>query len=44
LNSPPGRTPRKAMLDKIRTFAEYKIVRFLFALFLIIPFGLFGID
>ena len=32
------------MLDKIRTFAEYKIVRFLFALFLIIPFGLFGID
>lgn len=32
------------MLDKIRTFAEYKIVRFLFAIFLIIPFGLFGID
>jgi peptidyl-prolyl cis-trans isomerase D len=32
------------MLDKIRTFAEYKIVKLLFALFLIIPFGLFGID
>jgi peptidyl-prolyl cis-trans isomerase D len=32
------------MLDKIRTFASYKIVRFFFAIFLIIPFGLFGID
>ncbi|MCL4687345.1 MAG: SurA N-terminal domain-containing protein [Burkholderiales bacterium] len=32
------------MLDKIRTFAQYKIVKFLFAIFLIIPFGLFGID
>ncbi len=32
------------MLDKIRTFAQYKIVRFLFAIFLVIPFGLFGID
>ncbi len=32
------------MLDKIRTFANYKIVRFFFAVFLIIPFGLFGID
>ena len=32
------------MLDKIRHFAEYKIVRYLFAIFLIIPFGLFGID
>jgi len=32
------------MLDQIRTFANYKIVRFLFAIFLIIPFGLFGID
>jgi peptidyl-prolyl cis-trans isomerase D len=32
------------MLAQIRTFAEYKIVRFLFAIFLIIPFGLFGID
>ena len=32
------------MLDKIRTFAQYKIVKFLFAVFLIIPFGLFGID
>ena len=32
------------MLEQIRTFANYKIVRFLFAIFLIIPFGLFGID
>lgn len=32
------------MLDTIRTFAQYKIVKFLFAIFLIIPFGLFGID
>ena len=32
------------MLDQIRTFANYKIVRFIFAIFLIIPFGLFGID
>lgn len=32
------------MLDKIRTFAQYRIVKFLFAIFLIIPFGLFGID
>lgn len=32
------------MLDQIRTFAQYKIVKFLFAIFLIIPFGLFGID
>ena len=32
------------MLAKIRTFAEIKIVRYLFAIFLIIPFGLFGID
>ena len=32
------------MLDKIRTFAQYKIVKFIFAIFLIIPFGLFGID
>lgn len=32
------------MLDKIRTFAQYRIVKFIFAIFLIIPFGLFGID
>ncbi len=32
------------MLDKIRTFAQYKIVKWVFAIFLIIPFGLFGID
>jgi peptidyl-prolyl cis-trans isomerase D len=32
------------MLDKIRSFAGIKIVRYLFAIFLIIPFGLFGID
>jgi peptidyl-prolyl cis-trans isomerase D len=32
------------MIDKIRKFAEYKVVKFLFAIFLIIPFGLFGID
>jgi peptidyl-prolyl cis-trans isomerase D len=32
------------MIDKIRQFAQYRIVKFLFALFLVIPFGLFGID
>lgn len=32
------------MLDKIRSFAGIKIVRYFFAIFLIIPFGLFGID
>lgn len=32
------------MLDKIRTFANYRIVKFIFAIFLVIPFGLFGID
>jgi peptidyl-prolyl cis-trans isomerase D len=32
------------MLENFREFANKKIVRFLFALFLIIPFGLFGID
>ncbi len=32
------------MLDKIRTFTQYRVVRFIFAIFLIIPFGLFGID
>lgn len=32
------------MLEQIRTFGEKRIVRLLFALFLVIPFGLFGID
>src|SRR5258707_10705380 len=32
------------MLEHFRTFAEKKIVRLLFALFLVVPFGLFGID
>jgi peptidyl-prolyl cis-trans isomerase D len=32
------------MLEQIREFGNKRIVRFLFALFLIIPFGLFGID
>jgi peptidyl-prolyl cis-trans isomerase D len=32
------------MIDKFRQFAQYRIVKFLFALFLVIPFGLFGID
>ena len=32
------------MIDKIRTFAQYKVVKWIFAIFLIIPFGLFGID
>ena len=32
------------MLEQFREFANKKIVRFLFALFLVIPFGLFGID
>ena len=32
------------MLDKIRTFSQYRIVKWLFAIFLVIPFGLFGID
>ena len=32
------------MLEQIRNFANYRIVKFLFAIFLIIPFGLFGID
>jgi len=32
------------MLEQFREFANKKIVRLLFALFLIIPFGLFGID
>ena len=32
------------MLEQFREFANKRIVRLLFALFLIIPFGLFGID
>ncbi len=32
------------MLDKIRTLAQYRVAKFLFAIFLIVPFGLFGID
>jgi len=32
------------MLDTFREFANKKIVRILFALFLLVPFGLFGID
>jgi len=32
------------MLEQIREFGNKRIVRLLFALFLIIPFGLFGID
>ena len=32
------------MLEQFREFANRKIVKFLFALFLVIPFGLFGID
>lgn len=32
------------MLEQFRQFGEKKIVKLLFALFLIIPFGMFGID
>jgi peptidyl-prolyl cis-trans isomerase D len=32
------------MIEKFREFAQYRIVKWLFAIFLIIPFGLFGID
>ncbi|MGH8701316.1 MAG: SurA N-terminal domain-containing protein, partial [Burkholderiales bacterium] len=32
------------MLEHIREFGNRKIVRLIFALFLVIPFGLFGID
>ena len=32
------------MLEQFREFANRKIVKFLFAIFLVIPFGLFGID
>jgi len=32
------------MLQTLRDFAEKRIVRFIFALFLAVPFGLFGID
>jgi peptidyl-prolyl cis-trans isomerase D len=32
------------MLEQIREFANKRVVKFLFAIFLVIPFGLFGID
>jgi len=32
------------MLEQFREFANKKIVKYLFAIFLVIPFGLFGID
>lgn len=32
------------MLQTFREFAEKRIVRFIFALFLVVPFGFFGID
>jgi peptidyl-prolyl cis-trans isomerase D len=32
------------MLQQLRDFGNKRIVRFIFALFLVIPFGLFGID
>src|SRR5436190_4313134 len=32
------------MLEQLREFGNKRVVRFLFALFLIIPFGFFGID
>jgi len=32
------------MLEQIREFANKRIVKYLFAIFLVIPFGLFGID
>ena len=32
------------MLEHFRTFAQNRIVRWLFILFLVVPFGLFGID
>ncbi|QJR15648.1 SurA N-terminal domain-containing protein [Usitatibacter palustris] len=32
------------MLEQFREFASKKVVRWIFAIFLIIPFGLFGID
>ena len=32
------------MLEQFREFANKKVVKLFFALFLIIPFGLFGID
>src|SRR5258708_7821523 len=32
------------MLEQFREFGNKRIVRFIFALFLVIPFGLFGID
>src|ERR1700675_1583897 len=32
------------MLESFREFGNKRIVRFIFAVFLIIPFGMFGID
>ena len=32
------------MLQNFRDFANKKIVRWIFVLFLVVPFGLFGID
>src|SRR6185436_395269 len=32
------------MLEQLREFGNKRIVRFIFAIFLVIPFGLFGID
>ena len=32
------------MLEQFRTFAQNRVVRWLFILFLVVPFGLFGID
>ena len=32
------------MLEQFRTFAQHKVIRWLFILFLVVPFGLFGID
>jgi peptidyl-prolyl cis-trans isomerase D len=32
------------MIEKFRELAQYKVVKWIFAIFLIIPFGLFGID
>src|SRR6185369_6630297 len=32
------------MLEQLREFGNKRIVRFIFALFLVVPFGLFGID
>ena len=32
------------MLQQIREFASRKVIRWLFIIFLVVPFGLFGID